>query len=63
MHILGNYYKSDAVLVTVMITEKGRFCSQGDSEDSLTVEIRAIQYSTKIRERNRRTGLKVRLGF
>lgn len=40
---------SNAVLVAMMITKEGMYCSQ-DCEYNPTVVIRATQYSAKIRE-------------
>lgn len=54
---------SNAVLVAMMITKERMYCSQGDCEYNLTVEIRATQYSDKIREQNKKTRLKVKAGF
>lgn len=57
---------SNVVLVTVMIREKECtkwLCSQGDCEYNPTVEIRAVQYLSKIREQNKRTGLNDQSGF
>lgn len=48
--MLGNSSMSNAVLVAMMITKEGMYCSQGDCEYNPTVVIRATQYSAKIRE-------------
>jgi hypothetical protein len=49
---------SNAILVTVMITEKDcakLFCSQGDCAHNPTIEITTTQNSAKIIEQNKRT--------
>lgn len=61
--MLGNSSMSNAVLVAMMITKERMYCSQGDCEYNLTVEIGATQYSDKIREQNKKTRLKVKAGF
>lgn len=61
--VLGNSFMSNAVLVAMMITKEGIYCSQGDCEYNPTVVIRATQHSAKIREQNKKIGMKVRSGF
>lgn len=56
---------SNVVLVTVMIREKEctKWLCSRDCEYNFTVEIRAVQYLSKIREQNKRTGLNDQSGF